>query len=416
VPFSDHRSGTSDSTCQPYLDYTLKANSDGLQPLRVVVVMALSSPWSRLVVERLSSLGVVLHVVDFERRGVSRDYLDSRGSAQAAYAKQLEGHVEIVHRVSTPRFLVPRLVYSAKSLRRIAQQADANLILTLYGGSYATMALLSGIRPYVVYVVGSDVLRASWLERRSAKVTLTRAAAVIANGKFLAHKTSELVPRATVTPLYLGADLDTYYPSATLPDIPTFICTRGFDSVYDNQTIIRSLSHLGDELLAMRFCFTSSGPQLPDSIEMADALLTSKLRERVGFFGGVSDAELKTALRSASFYLSASLSDGTSSSMLEAMACGLFPIVSDIPANREWITHGKNGLLFPPGDHRSLADSIRKAVGDDPWIANARVANRRLVEKRADTTVNMATLVKLLNACRMNRVNLMNELNGGSEC
>jgi len=381
----------------------LKPNSDGSRPLRVVVLMALSSPWSRLTVERLSRLGIVLHVVDFERRGISRDYLDSKGPAQVAHAKQLEGHVEGVHRVSTSRFIVPRLLYSAKSLRRIARQTDADLVLTLYGGSYAVMAWLSGIRPYVVYVVGSDVLCASGLEKQAAKVTLPRAARVIANGKHLADKTSELAPNATVTALCLGADLDTYHPSKHLPAIPTFICTRGFLPVYDNQTIIRTLSLLGDELLAMTISFVSSGPLLSDAIAMADALLASELRRRVVFSGGVSDGELKTALRSASFYLSASLSDGTSSSLLEAMACGLLPIVSDIPANREWITHERNGLLFPPGDHRSLADCIRKAVADEPWIAEARVANRRLVEERANATVNMAALVALLTSCHKDR-------------
>jgi glycosyltransferase involved in cell wall biosynthesis len=44
-------------------------------------------------------------------------------------------------------------------------------------------------------------------------------------------------------------------------------------------------------------------------------------------------------------YVSTSLYDGTSVSLLEAMGSGAFPIVTDIPSNREWISPGQNGFL-----------------------------------------------------------------------
>lgn len=362
--------------------------------------MALSSPWSRLIVEQLAALGIVVHVVDFERRGTIPGYMDATAQAQIAHAKQLESHVEAVHRVATPRFILLRLLDSARSLRRIVARNNADVVLTLYGGSYAATAFLSGVRPYVVYVVGSDVLLATGFEKQIARMTLNRATRVIANGAFLARKTAELAPRASVSPLYLGVDVEAHRPAATLPSVPTFICTRGFLPVYDNDTIVRSLTHLDDELLGITVSFLSTGPLLAAAITTADELFTGELRERIIFRGGVSDAEMKPALRSASFYISASLSDGTSSSLLEAMAGGLFPILSDIPANREWITHGENGLLFPPSDSLALAACIRRAIANEPWIAPARLHNRRLVEERADATVSMAALVELLTSFR----------------
>jgi glycosyltransferase involved in cell wall biosynthesis len=69
--------------------------------------------------------------------------------------------------------------------------------------------------------------------------------------------------------------------------------------------------------------------------------------------------DLPGFLRAADVYVSASSSDGTSSSLLEAMASGLYPVVSDITANRPWVEHGKNGLLFAVGDAASLAEALR---------------------------------------------------------
>jgi glycosyltransferase involved in cell wall biosynthesis len=86
------------------------------------------------------------------------------------------------------------------------------------------------------------------------------------------------------------------------------------------------------------------------------------------------------------------------------MACGLFPIVSDIPANREWITHENNGLLFPAGDDSYLSVCIRRAIAGESWMAQARISNRRLVEERGNIDVGMRALVDLLTSSRGNGI------------
>ena len=71
------------------------------------------------------------------------------------------------------------------------------------------------------------------------------------------------------------------------------------------------------------------------------------------------------------------------------MACGAFPVVSDIPANREWIEPGTNGLLFPPGDGSALAERLAAAWADPAARDAAAARNRRIVEERADFRTNM---------------------------
>ena len=83
---------------------------------------------------------------------------------------------------------------------------------------------------------------------------------------------------------------------------------------------------------------------------------------RVFFPGQVGYADLPRYYRSADLYLAATHSDGTSISLLEAMACGCPVLVSDIPGNREWVTPGENGWLFPAGDAEALAQAILQAV------------------------------------------------------
>ena len=61
-------------------------------------------------------------------------------------------------------------------------------------------------------------------------------------------------------------------------------------------------------------------------------------------------------LGQADIYVSTSLHDGTSVSLLEAMGSGAFPIVTDIPSNREWIHHGQNGFLVPVNEEKIFSE------------------------------------------------------------
>jgi glycosyltransferase involved in cell wall biosynthesis len=95
-------------------------------------------------------------------------------------------------------------------------------------------------------------------------------------------------------------------------------------------------------------------------------------------------------------YVSASLWDGASISLMEAMACGVFPVVSDIPANREWLQDGATAFLFPCGDWRRLAEILLGLPVRSAFVAEAIRLNRQAVVARADRTNNISALMRRL--------------------
>ena len=78
--------------------------------------------------------------------------------------------------------------------------------------------------------------------------------------------------------------------------------------------------------------------------------------------------------------LSASRSDGSSISLLEAMACGCPRWFPDIPGNREWVTPGENGWLFPLDNAEALAAAILNAIEQRDRLAEMGCAARRTAE------------------------------------
>jgi glycosyltransferase involved in cell wall biosynthesis len=98
----------------------------------------------------------------------------------------------------------------------------------------------------------------------------------------------------------------------------------------------------------------------------------------------LSQPQLWRLFQRAQVFVSPSAHDGTPNSLLEAMACGCFPVAGDIESLREWITPGMNGFLVNPADPQALAEAILTALGDAELRGRAARQNARILAERAD--------------------------------
>ena len=94
-------------------------------------------------------------------------------------------------------------------------------------------------------------------------------------------------------------------------------------------------------------------------------------------------------------YLSSSIRDGTSLCLLEAMATGIFPIVSRIKANTAWLDDGESGLLYKVGDADDLAKCIMKLLNQPEIAVEAARRNRKKVVEKGDRNNNMKCLERI---------------------
>jgi hypothetical protein len=69
--------------------------------------------------------------------------------------------------------------------------------------------------------------------------------------------------------------------------------------------------------------------------------------------------------------------------LLEAMACGCFPIAGDLDSIREWIQSGENGLLIDSNSSASVAQGVLRALADDAMREQAAVLNAAIIHARA---------------------------------
>jgi glycosyltransferase involved in cell wall biosynthesis len=93
---------------------------------------------------------------------------------------------------------------------------------------------------------------------------------------------------------------------------------------------------------------------------------------------------MATLFRRAQVSVSPSTHDGTPNTLLEAMACGCFPIAGDLESVREWLVRGETGLIVNPADNEGLAWAIIRALEDDGLRQSAAQRNVQVTRQRAD--------------------------------
>lgn len=259
------------------------------------------------------------------------------------------------------------------------------------------MAWLSRFTPYAVYLVGSDVMQLNPMKRMITKRVLRSARRVFVNGTYLRKQAEERFSGVAMRSLYLGVETNRFVPGSKREAPLRIVCTRGFYDVYNNESIIKAVAGLPSDVPDFSMTFVSGGPLLEKAVKLADRILDPAIRNKVSFLGGVESDRLLSLVADSHIYVSMSRSDGTSTSLLEALSCSLFPVVSDIPQNREWICPDgsqRNGILVPLDDPQAAAEALRQAILNQQWRADAGQRNRELVIAKADSRSNMQNLVE----------------------
>ena len=86
----------------------------------------------------------------------------------------------------------------------------------------------------------------------------------------------------------------------------------------------------------------------------------------------------------ARIYIGLSITDAISTSMLEAMVMGSFPIQSKTACVKEWFKNGKTGIMVEPEDPEEVEKAIRIALLDDSLVDNAAKLNYKMLHERIE--------------------------------
>jgi glycosyltransferase involved in cell wall biosynthesis len=167
----------------------------------------------------------------------------------------------------------------------------------------------------------------------------------------------------------------------------TIINPRGFRAYVRNDTFFQAIPMVLRKYLDVRFVC----PGMAGESQAKKWIEKLGIGEQVKLLLPQSHKGMAELFRGSQISLSITTHDGTPNTLLEAMACGCFPIAGDIESLREWISSGENGLLVDPGDPKALAGAILNSISQPELRRQARQRNFQLVKERAEYEKTMHT-------------------------
>lgn len=223
--------------------------------------------------------------------------------------------------------------------------------------------------PYVVSTHGGDIpghipdlvrvfRRIHFVCRRIWR----RAGANVVVGNHLLGLARKAYPDARLIVIPNGVDTDVYRP------LPGYAIERPRDGevriLYAGRfhpeknipALIRAMAHVQSQTeQPFRLILFGSGKEEAALKRLAEE---NGLAERVDFPGWVSREDIIAAFQRGHLFVLPSLAEGMPISCIQAMACGLPVVASDLPGIRMEVVPGETGLLVPPGESGLLAEAI----------------------------------------------------------
>jgi len=193
-----------------------------------------------------------------------------------------------------------------------------------------------------------------------------------------------------VTPGNGGIRTDVFFPSSIPVETPLVLNPRGFRAYVRNDVFFQAIPPVLKERPDARFACTGMAGER----QVLDWIKELRIGRAVELLAPRPYAQMADLFRSAQVVVSPTVHDGTPNTLLEAMACGCFPVAGDLESIREWITPGKNGLLVDAGNPSALAAAILRGLNEPALRRQAAEQNTALIAERAEYTRNMALAAK----------------------
>jgi len=295
------------------------------------------------------------------------------------------------HRAGSILLAVPRI-------KAVIREFKPQIVNALFIPDYGWAGALTGFSPLVISAWGSDVLlspRKSWLHRKRISWTLGKADLLFADAWVITERMVEIGADPTIiVTIPLGVEPELLNHPRKTPRTGagcTVVTNRMFEPVYRHETFIEAAIRLQSS--SVEFILIGRGSTrraLEDRVRQAGC------DNHIHFRDFMTQHDLYDALANSDIYVSCSASDGTSVSLLEAMALGLYPIVTDLPANREWITDKINGRLFSVGDAEALARIITEVGNERDRWREIGERNKAIISERALWPENMAEVERAM--------------------
>ena len=273
-------------------------------------------------------------------------------------------------RVLTTSYKRPRILRLLDMVRTAWRQRnayDVALVEVFSGRAFfwaeaVCWVLRHGAKPYILTLHGGSL--PSFARNHAARVTrlLNSAGIVTAPSRYLIETMRPY--RSNLQLLPNGLDLSGCSFMVRSKPRPQLVWLRAFHAIYNPVLAVRVLSRLNTIFPDVHL--TMIGPDKGDGSLRAvkDAAAELGVADRISLPGAVAKDEVFRWLGTGDIFLNTTNVDNTPISVLEAMACGLCVVSTDVGGIPYLLEDERDALLVPANDERQMTDAVCRVLRD----------------------------------------------------
>ena len=288
------------------------------------------------------------------------------------------------------------LPYLKKCIRNFAP----DIVHAHYASSYGALGALCGFHPFILSVWGSDVYdfaKRSPFTGLMMRFNLGKADRILSTSNAMAEEIWKYTRRQiAITPFGIDPDIFKPYIVQGLFSRDEIVIgtTKSLEPVYGNDVLIRVFGQLQMQHpeLPLRLLITGGG-----SMENALKELVYKLGlgKQVVFTGKVTHKAIPDYLNMLDIFAALSFSESFGVSVIEASACGLPVVTTNVGGLKEVVEDRITGLLVPPNNIGKCVESFERLIFDKELRVNMGKNGRERVKKMYNWNDNVAEMIKI---------------------
>jgi glycosyltransferase involved in cell wall biosynthesis len=289
-----------------------------------------------------------------------------------------------------------RILLGVNDVKKLIEKYEPDVIIGYRVTSYGYLAAKTGFHPIVVAAQNEQITflrKPSWWRQKM----LSHFASQAIKKADLLHAWSDNVSdglkkfgadEKNILVMHRGINNEIFAPHdySFNPEKPKIISTRSLFTEYKIDKLIEAFKTITESFPEASLTIIGDGPERKNLENLAGSLNLSK---NIKFTGRLKTAEISMILAESDIYISLIDTEGLSSSLLEACACGTIPIAADIPASRAVIQNNENGILINDLSPKETGEIICQAIKDDNLRAKCRKNNPEIISEKFSRKNNL---------------------------